>query len=79
MITIMNVVMGFIGLTIDFAGFDGVTSVAQTTEPMLTRLVWVYGPGLMCITLLGAWIFSRYHLDQERCEDIQTELVLARS
>ena len=69
----------FAGLAIDFAGFEGVRSVADTTPEMLTRLIWVYGPGISVLTLIGAWIYSRYNLSQQRCEQIQAELALTRA
>ena len=44
----------FAGIAIDFAGMDGVTEASQVTAVMMQRLAWVYGPGLMCATLLGS-------------------------
>jgi Na+/melibiose symporter-like transporter len=43
------------------------------------RLGWIYGPGLMILPLIGAWIYSRYHLDRQRVDEIQVELALARN
>ena len=68
----------FAGLAIDFAGFEGVRSVADTTPEMLSRLIWVYGPGISLLTLLGAWILSRYRLTQARCAEIRSELATLR-
>lgn len=68
----------FAGLAIDFAGFEGVKSVADTNPEMLSRLIWIYGPGISLLTLLGAWVYSRYTLTQNRCDEIQAELVLLR-
>jgi Na+/melibiose symporter-like transporter len=68
----------FAGLAIDFAGFAGVASVADTTPEMLSRLIWVYGPGISLITLLGVWVYSRYQLSQARLTDIQNQLVSRR-
>jgi Na+/melibiose symporter-like transporter len=67
------------GLAIDFVGFDGVTSAADVSPDMLMRLGWIYGPGLMILPLIGAWIYSRYHLDRQRVDEIQVELELARN
>jgi GPH family glycoside/pentoside/hexuronide:cation symporter len=64
----------FAGIAIDFAGFDGVTDISQVTETMLTRLAWVYGPGLMCLSFLVALIYSRYKLSRSRLEDIRRQL-----
>jgi glycoside/pentoside/hexuronide:cation symporter, GPH family len=69
----------FAGLAIDFAGFEGVTSVADTTPQMLSRLIWVYGPGLSLLGLLGALIYSRYSLSEQRCEEIKAELAARRA
>ncbi len=67
------------GLAIDFVGFDGVTSAADVSPDMLMRLGWIYGPGLMILPMTGAWIYSRYHLDRQRVDEIQVELALARN
>jgi len=64
----------FAGLAIDFAGFEGVSSVADTNPEMLSRLIWVYGPGISVITLLGAGVYARYSLGQKRLTHIQAEL-----
>ena len=69
----------FAGLAIDFAGFEGVDSVADTNPEMLARLIWVYGPGISLLTLAGAWIYSRYQLTQERCLEIQVQLAQQRA
>ena len=69
----------FAGLAIDFAGFEAVASVADTTPEMLSRLIWVYGPGISLVTVLGAWILSRYALSQRRLADIQSELGARRA
>jgi GPH family glycoside/pentoside/hexuronide:cation symporter len=69
----------FAGLAIDFAGFEGVRSVADTTPEMLTRLIWIYGPGISLLTLLGAWVYSHYGLSQARCEEVQAELATMRT
>ena len=69
----------FAGLAIDFAGFEGVHSVADTNPEMLARLIWVYGPGISLLTLAGAWIYSRYQLTQERCLEIQVQLAQQRA
>ncbi|MEH6569129.1 MAG: MFS transporter [Halioglobus sp.] len=64
----------FAGIAIDFAGFDGVTDASQVTETMMTRLAWVYGPGLMCVTFVVALIYSRYRLSRGRLEEIRGQL-----
>jgi len=66
------------GLAIDFVGIGGVTDTADVTPEMLMRLGWFYGPVLMTLPLVGAWIYSRYRLDRQRCADIQAELVRRR-
>jgi len=65
----------FAGIAIDFAGMDGVTEASQVTETMMTRLAWVYGPGLMCASFLVAIIYSRYQLSRARVDDIKRQLV----
>ncbi|GIR72118.1 MAG: hypothetical protein CM15mP74_33690 [Halieaceae bacterium] len=68
----------FAGLAIDFAGFEGVHSVADTNPEMLARLIWVYGPGIAYLTWQGLDIF-RYQLTQERCLEIQVQLAQQRA
>ena len=67
------------GLAIDYAGFAGVTHAADTTPEMLTRLVWVYGPGIALLKLAGAAAFLRYNLSEPRCKSIQAQLMERRS
>ncbi|MGI9293607.1 MAG: MFS transporter [Pseudomonadales bacterium] len=67
----------FAGIAIDFAGFDGVTEASQVTDTMLTRLAWIYGPGLMCVTFLVALIYSRYKLSRSRLDDVRRQLATA--
>jgi Na+/melibiose symporter-like transporter len=62
------------GLSIDFAGFDGVTTVEQVTQSMLTRLGWVYSLTITSISLLGLYVFSHYRLDETRYKEIRTSL-----
>jgi Na+/melibiose symporter-like transporter len=62
------------GLTIDFAGFEGVTAVEQVTQSMLTQLGWVYSLTITSISLLGLYIFSHYRLDETRYKEIRTSL-----
>ncbi|MBT4520489.1 MAG: hypothetical protein HOC23_10830 [Halieaceae bacterium] len=69
----------FAGIAIDFAGFEGVTDVSQVTDTMLTRLAWVYGPGLMFISLLVALIYSRYKLSRSRLDDVRRQLATVPS
>lgn len=69
----------FAGLAIDFAGLEGVTEASQLTETMMTRLAWVYGPGLMCITFVVAIIYSRYTLSRSRLTDVRRQLDAAQS
>ena len=66
------------GLAIDYAGFAGVTSAADTTPEMLTRLVWVYGAGIALLKLAGAATFLRYRLSESRCKSIQATLAERR-
>jgi Na+/melibiose symporter-like transporter len=67
------------GLVIDFVGMGGITDIAEVTPTMFQRLGWLYGPGLSCLTLAGAWIYSHYRLDKQRLAAIQSELALART
>ncbi|MGI9288387.1 MAG: MFS transporter [Pseudomonadales bacterium] len=67
----------FAGIAIEFAGFDGVTEASQVTDTMLTRLAWIYGPGLMCVVFLVAFIYSRYKLSRSRLDYIRRQLATA--
>jgi Na+/melibiose symporter-like transporter len=62
------------GLTIDFAGFDGVTTVEQVTQSMLTRLGWFYSLTITSIFLIGLYVLSHYRLDETRYKEIRTSL-----
>jgi GPH family glycoside/pentoside/hexuronide:cation symporter len=62
------------GLAIDFVGLEGITSAADVSRDMLLRLGWLYGPTLMLLPLLGAWVYSHYHLSRDRVATIQLEL-----
>jgi Na+/melibiose symporter-like transporter len=62
------------GLTIDFAGFEGVTTAEQVTQSMLTRLGWVYSLTITSIGLIGVYAFSHYRLDETRYKEIRTSL-----
>jgi Na+/melibiose symporter-like transporter len=62
------------GLTIDYAGFDGVSNVDGVTAAMMSRLAWVYGPGIACAVLIGAVVYSRYRLDADRYQEIRDQL-----
>jgi Na+/melibiose symporter-like transporter len=64
----------FAGLTIDFAGFEGVTAVEQVTQSMLTRLGWVYSLTSTSIFLIGLYVLSHYRLDETRYKEIRTSL-----
>jgi GPH family glycoside/pentoside/hexuronide:cation symporter len=64
----------FAGMAIDFAGLEGVTEASQMTETMMTRLAWVYGPVLMCVSFLVAVIYSRYRLSRSRLEEVRRQL-----
>jgi hypothetical protein len=46
---------------------------------MLTRLAGVYGAGISCAKLLGALVFSRYRLYQQRYLEIREPLGSART
>jgi glycoside/pentoside/hexuronide:cation symporter, GPH family len=62
------------GLFIDFAGFEGVTEIAQVESSMAMKLGWLYGPGLMLFTIAGIAIYSRYRLSRSRYMDIRAKL-----
>ena len=62
------------GLTVDYAGFAGVTTIEDVTYEMSSRLAWVYGPGLAAVTLLGALVYRYYRLDAKRYEEIRVQL-----
>lgn len=67
----------FAGLAISFAGLDGITDAALVTDTMLTRLAWVYGPGLMCIGFVVVFIYSHYQLSRSRLDDVRRQLSVA--
>ena len=67
------------GITLEFAGLQGVTSIDQVTVDMQTRLAWVYGPGMSVIVLCGAYLFSRYRLNAARYVEIRAGLDKARA
>ena len=67
------------GLVIDYVGIGGVTELSAVTPEMFQRLGWIYGPGLSLLTLAGAWVYSRYRLDQTRLDQVQGELRLRRA
>jgi Na+/melibiose symporter-like transporter len=62
------------GLSIDFAGFEGITVVEEITQDMLTRLAWTYSVIITSICLLGTYVFSHYRLDASRYEAIRASL-----
>jgi Na+/melibiose symporter-like transporter len=62
------------GLTIDFAGFEGVTVVEQVTQSMLSRLGWAYSLTITSIGLMGVYVFSHYRLDENRYKEIRSGL-----
>jgi GPH family glycoside/pentoside/hexuronide:cation symporter len=62
------------GLTIDFAGFDGVTTVEQITQSMLTRLGWFYSLTITSLFLIDIYLFSHYRLDETRYKEIPTSI-----
>ena len=64
----------FAGMAIDFAGLGGITDPSQISVGMFTRLAWIYGPGLMCVTLIVALIYTRYRLSRSRLEEIRLQL-----
>jgi Na+/melibiose symporter-like transporter len=69
----------FAGLIIDYSGVNTITTAAEMTDSMFSRLGWIYGPGLALIMLLGAWIYSHYRLDRQRLTKVQEQLVAARA
>jgi len=62
------------GLTVEFIGFDRVTTIADVTPDMLSRLALYVGPGLSVIVLISAYIFSHYDIDAERHRQIRATL-----
>ncbi len=64
----------FAGLTIDFAGFENVTVIDDVTQEMVTRLAWVYGPGIMLMLLAAAFMYSRYRITEQRYAEIRRQL-----
>ena len=62
------------GLTVEFVGFDRVSTIADVTPDMLSRLALYVGPGLSVIVLLSAYIFSHYDIDAKRHGQIRAEL-----
>jgi glycoside/pentoside/hexuronide:cation symporter, GPH family len=66
------------GLTIEFAGFDGVTNAEDVSVDMLTKLAWMYGPGLTCVIVLGVIVYSRYGVSQARYEEVRAQLALSQ-
>lgn len=68
----------FAGVAIELSGFKGVTSVADMSADMLTRLAWMYGPGLSLMLLLSAYCYSRYKVNHQRYDEIRIQLESAR-
>jgi len=64
----------FAGIAIDFAGLEGVTEASQMTGEMMSRLAWVYGPGLMAISFIVALIYTRYPLTRARLAQVREQL-----
>jgi glycoside/pentoside/hexuronide:cation symporter, GPH family len=67
------------GITLEFAGFEGVTELENVTHAMQAKLAWVYGPGITLIVLCGIAIFSRYRLSEARYMEIREQLVRLRA
>jgi GPH family glycoside/pentoside/hexuronide:cation symporter len=67
------------GLTIDFAGLDGIDNIVDVTHDMTLRLGWVYGPGMGLLGFIGALVFSRYRIDAARYREIRDELAAVKS
>ncbi|MEP5764251.1 MAG: MFS transporter [Halieaceae bacterium] len=82
MMLIQKVMFGlgafFAGLVIDFTGLGGITDIANVSDSMFNRLGWIYGPGLACISLLAALVYSRYRLGRKRLAEVQSQLAQAR-
>jgi len=68
----------FAGIAIELSGFKGVTSQADVSVDMLTRLAWMYGPGLSLMIMLAAFCYSRYRVDHQRYTEIRVQLDVAR-
>ncbi len=66
------------GLCIDFAGFDGVEDATQVTSTMALRLGWIYGPGLLLLTLTGMWVYSQYRLGRKRHAEVRATLAAGK-
>ncbi|MEH6583851.1 MAG: MFS transporter [Halioglobus sp.] len=69
----------FAGIAIEFTGFDGVTDPAMVADTMTGRLAWSYGPGLMCLIFVVAYIYSRYPLSKSRSVEIRKQLAELRA
>ncbi len=59
------------GISIDFAGLDGVTSITQVSNDMTWRLALIYGPGLSFATLVAVAVYTRYRLSREKILSIR--------
>jgi len=68
----------FAGIAIELSGFKGVTSQADVSVDMLTRLAWMFGPGLSVLIILAAYCYSRYRVDHKRYDEIRGQLDVAR-
>ncbi len=64
----------FAGITIDFAGLEGVQDIAEVTTEMMTRLAWIYGPGLGLLAIPAVLVYSRYRIDADRYQEIRAQL-----
>ena len=64
----------FLGLSASLAGLEGVTEASQMSGEMMSRLGWVYGPGLMVVSFIVALIYTRYPLSRARLAQVREQL-----
>ncbi len=62
------------GLTVELAGFQGDTRVADVSDSMLAGLAWVYGPGVALLLLVAAFVYSHYSVNKTRYLEIRAQL-----
>ncbi len=64
----------FAGLTIDYAGFEGVSSPADVSFEMASKLIWVYGPTLALVQFGVALWMTQYRITHSRYQEIRAAL-----
>ena len=62
------------GLAIEFAGITGTIESGEVTTEMLFRLGMAAGPGVAILSLLGAFMYSRYPLTKQRYNEVRKRL-----